>query len=56
MMVVLILVLLFVFGGIGGYAGPRYGWGYPHYGGLGLLLLVIVLVLIVVGPWPAYRW
>lgn len=52
MLIVLILVLLILFGGVGGFAGPRYGWGTPHYGGLGLLLVIVLLVLLFAGPWP----
>ena len=54
--IILILVLLALFGGIGGYAGPRYGWGGAHYGGLGFVLLIIVIVLLFAGPWPARTW
>lgn len=52
----LIFLLLVLFGGAGSYAAPRYGWGAPHWGGLGFVLLVIVLLLLFVGPWPARTW
>jgi hypothetical protein len=51
-LIVLILVLLILFGGVGFYAGPRYGWGYPHYGGLGFVLVLLIVLLLVFGPWP----
>ncbi len=46
-LILLVLILLILFGGLGGfYYGPRYGWGGPHYGGLGLVLLIILLVIL----------
>ena len=46
LIIILIIVLLGGFSGIGG--GPFYGMGYYGGGGLGLVL-VIVLVLVLLG-------
>jgi len=46
LLVILVIVLLGGFSGIGG--GPFYGTGYYGGGGLGLVL-VIVLILILLG-------
>jgi hypothetical protein len=44
-----ILVILILFGGVGGY---RYGgWQVPYYGG-GLLLVILLLIILVVVGYP----
>ncbi len=47
-LLVLILILLVLFGGVG-FVGPRYDWGAPHYGGVFGIVLLVLLVLLLTG-------
>jgi hypothetical protein len=48
--IVLLLIILLLFGGLGGL-GYRQGWvnpGFGVYGGSGLVLIVLVVILVLV--------
>ena len=45
-LIVLLLIILFLFGGFGWY-GPRHNFGPYHYGsGVGLILIIVVVLLL----------
>lgn len=47
-LVLLIVILLILFGGVG-YIGPQNNWGTTQYGGLVTVLVIVVLILLLTG-------
>jgi len=45
--ILLVLLVLLIFGGLGGvWYGPSAGWGMTHYGTGGVLWIILLVVII----------